>query len=151
MQNRLGLRALDKLSVAPTTSRKRNTHKNASRSGSVDMLGNGGDSRPMSPIGPSPLHSGPSSPDGTKEKTQIRSANAKNSRKKKAINKQILGAIGQVALKDSRFNREGEIGSLYSARQLARQLFSSLSSVTPPRSHLIVQGLCHMTSDDSKE
>ena len=33
-------------------------------------------------------------------------------------------------------------GSLYSARQLARQLFSNLASVTPPRSHLIVEGKC---------
>jgi len=49
----------------------------------------------------------------------------------------LKDAIGQVALKDSKFNRQGEIGSLYSARRLARHLFASLSSVYPPRSHLL--------------
>lgn len=71
----------------------------------------------------------------------------------------LKDAIGQVALKDSKFNRQGEIGkarllrhvqswrsqspfigSLYSARRLARHLFSSLSAVYPPRSHLLVEG-----------
>ncbi|KAG8944251.1 hypothetical protein FRC00_010683, partial [Tulasnella sp. 408] len=51
----------------------------------------------------------------------------------------LKDAIGQVALKDSKFNKEGEIGSLYSARRLAKQLFSTLSDVYPPRSHLIVE------------
>jgi hypothetical protein len=54
---------------------------------------------------------------------------------------QVGGAIGQVALKNSRFNREGELGDLSSARRLARKLFSTLSDVYPPRSHLIVQGI----------
>ncbi|KAL0562608.1 hypothetical protein V5O48_019477, partial [Marasmius crinis-equi] len=52
---------------------------------------------------------------------------------------QLSGAIGQVALKNSRFNREAEVGGLHSARRLARKLFSSLSDVYPPRSHLIVE------------
>lgn len=55
--------------------------------------------------------------------------------------KQVSGAIGQVALKNSKFNREGEIGGLHSARRLARKLFSVLSNVSPPRSHLIVEGM----------
>jgi hypothetical protein len=53
---------------------------------------------------------------------------------------QVSGAIGQVALKNSRFNREGAIGGLESARKLARKLFGALSDVYPPRSHLIVEG-----------
>lgn len=53
---------------------------------------------------------------------------------------QVSGAIGQVALKDSRFNRDGDIGSLSSARKLARKLFGALNHVYPPRSHLNVQG-----------
>jgi hypothetical protein len=65
-------------------------------------------------------------------------------RKKKAITSVIVdhvgGAIGQVALKNSKFNREGD-GSLYSARKLAKKLFQALSDVYPPRSHLIVAGL----------
>lgn len=48
------------------------------------------------------------------------------------------GAIGQVALKDSKLNRAGEFGSLASAGKLARKLFSTLSDVHPPRSHLLV-------------
>jgi hypothetical protein len=54
---------------------------------------------------------------------------------------QVGSAIGQVTLKDSKFNREGELGGLSSARRLARKLFASLSDVTPHRSHLIVDGM----------
>lgn len=65
-------------------------------------------------------------------------------KRKKAVASMIVdqlgGAIGQVALKDSRFNRGGEITGLHSARRLAKQLFSTLSVVYPPRRHLIVEG-----------
>lgn len=67
-------------------------------------------------------------------------------RKKKLVTSVIVDglgeAIGQVALKDSKFNRQTEIGGAYDAKRLARKLFSSLSSVHPPRSHLIVEGQC---------
>lgn len=53
---------------------------------------------------------------------------------------QVGTAIGQLTLKNSKFNRQGELGGLRSARRLARKLFSTLSDVTPPRSHLIVDG-----------
>lgn len=53
---------------------------------------------------------------------------------------QLGAAVGQVALKNSKFNREGDFGSLDSARKLARKLFQTLSDVMPPRSHLIVEG-----------
>lgn len=53
---------------------------------------------------------------------------------------QVGGAIGQVALKNSKFNKGGELGSLHSARRLARKLFSALSDVSPARSHLLVEG-----------
>lgn len=53
---------------------------------------------------------------------------------------QVGGAIGQVALKNSRFNKGGELGGLHSARRLARKLFSALSDVSPARSHLLVEG-----------
>ena len=65
-------------------------------------------------------------------------------RRRKAVAAMIVDqlgdAIGQVALKDSKFNRGGEMMGLHSARRLARQLFSTLSNVTPPRDHLIVEG-----------
>jgi len=52
---------------------------------------------------------------------------------------QVGGAIGQVALKNSKFHRDGEMGGLHSARRLARKLFRSLSDVSPGRSHLVVE------------
>ena len=39
---------------------------------------------------------------------------------------QVSGAIGQLALKDSRFNKQTEIGGLHSARRLAKELFRNL-------------------------
>lgn len=54
---------------------------------------------------------------------------------------QLGAAVGQVALKNSKFNRDGDFGSLDSARKLARKLFLTLSDVMPPRSHLIVEGI----------
>lgn len=54
---------------------------------------------------------------------------------------QVGGVIGQVALKNSKFNRDGQSGGLHSARRLARKLFSALSDVNPARSHLVVEGL----------
>ena len=65
-------------------------------------------------------------------------------RRRKAVAAMIVDqlgdAIGQVALKDSKFNRGGELTGLHSARKLARQLFSTLSNVSPPRDYLIVEG-----------
>jgi len=51
---------------------------------------------------------------------------------------QVGNAIGQVTLKDSKFNKGGDIEGLSSARRLARKLFASLSDVTPHKSHLVV-------------
>ena len=48
---------------------------------------------------------------------------------------QVGGAIGQVALKNSKFYKSG---GLYSARKLARKLFSD---VNPSRSCLNVEGI----------
>ena len=55
---------------------------------------------------------------------------------------QVGNAIGQVTLKNSKFNRDGGMGGLSSARRLARKLFGALSDVTPRRSHLVVEGKC---------
>ena len=53
---------------------------------------------------------------------------------------QVGGAIAQVALKDSKFNKNVvDIGGVHSARKLARKLFAALSAVSPPRSHLVVE------------
>jgi hypothetical protein len=62
---------------------------------------------------------------------------------------QVGGAIGQVALKNSKFNRGGELGGLHSARRLARKLFSALSDVSPMRSHLLVEGNLYCLIDET--
>ncbi|KAF8323535.1 uncharacterized protein EI90DRAFT_3076953 [Cantharellus anzutake] len=77
---------------------------------------------------------------GSKGRKNDRGGRSKRKKKKitAAVMEQLGVAIGQVALKNSKFNRAGEIGSLYSARQLAKQLFANLSS-TSPRSYLVVE------------
>lgn len=68
----------------------------------------------------------------------------RRNRKKKLVTSVIVDglgeAIGQVALKDSKFNRQIEIGGAHDAKRLARKLFSALSDVHPPRAHLVVEG-----------
>lgn len=59
---------------------------------------------------------------------------------------QLGDAIGQVALKNSKFNREHGSGDLYSARKLAKKLFNSLSDTYPRRDYLIVDGTSCFTS-----
>jgi hypothetical protein len=50
-------------------------------------------------------------------------------------------AIGQFALKNSKFYKQGDFTGLDSARKLARKLFSVLSDVKlAAKSHLVVEG-----------
>ena len=62
-------------------------------------------------------------------------------RRRKAVAAMIVDqlgdAIGQVALKDSKFNKASELTGLHSARRLARQLFATLSG---NRKYLVVEG-----------
>lgn len=53
---------------------------------------------------------------------------------------QVGGAIGQVALKNSKFHKHGELGGLHSARMLAKKLFEGLKATNPERSHLVMEG-----------
>lgn len=53
---------------------------------------------------------------------------------------QLGDAIEQVAMKDSKLNKGGEIGGLYSARKLAKQLFNNLNILHPGRKFLLVEG-----------
>lgn len=140
-ENKLALKALDRLSnaqpAAPrkspyiTGGKKRGHRSNGgSRSASMDVLNKelGIDS----------------SMEQADANNQPRSLAMGRKRRRKAVAAMIVDqlgdAIGQVALKDSKFNRGGEITGLHSARRLARQLFSTLSNVIPPRNHLIVEG-----------
>ncbi|KAJ7504553.1 Mechanosensitive ion channel-domain-containing protein [Mycena galericulata] len=132
-ENRLGLKALDRLSNAqPAPVKKtpytRRGHKTPT--GSVDFSTLRLKETETVQEKPGPSKRG--------KKESIR----KQKRRKamtSIIVDQVGGAIGQVALKNSRFNREGDIGGLSSASKLARKLFGALSDVYPPRSHLIVQ------------
>jgi len=133
-ENKLGLQALDRLSNVHPTSNKSPWKKRGHRqSASADVLQKGHKN------GQGSARSESTSPENAKEK---RGLNLR--RRKKPVTAVIIDqvgeAIGQVALKDSRFHRQGEYGSLASARKLAKKLFVSLSDVHPPRDYLIVEG-----------
>ncbi|KAJ3731772.1 Mechanosensitive ion channel-domain-containing protein [Lentinula guzmanii] len=126
-ENRLGLRALDRLSNAqPVVTNRKKAHMkrgHKSAGGSVDL--NHAVNNDGSPV---------------KEKHHHNSRSAERKRRRGAmasiIVDQVSGAIGQVALKNSKFNRENEFGSLSSARRLARKLFGALGD---KRDFLIVE------------
>ncbi|KAG6903175.1 hypothetical protein C0995_002718 [Termitomyces sp. Mi166 len=147
-ENRLGLKALDRLSNAHPVPNKKSSYAkrgHKSPSASVDFFNatsRGHKSAQNSREG--------SSAEGDEPVINTKKAKRrKNGRPRKnkdmasIIVDQVGGAIGAVALKSSKFNREGEIGGLYSARRLARKLFSTLSDVNPPRSHLVVEAEAH--------
>ncbi|KAG6850604.1 hypothetical protein H0H93_011272 [Arthromyces matolae] len=142
-ENRLGLRALDKLSNTHVASNKRSPYtvrgQSKSPSASVDLLGS-------TPRGHKPQNSRGGSPSERDDPSAVQKNKLQKNiraRKNKAMTSiivdQVGGAINAVALKSSRFNRMGEVGGLHSARRLARKLFSALSDVNPPRFHLVVE------------
>lgn len=56
------------------------------------------------------------------------------------ISESKLGdVLGQLTLKNSRFNKETASGSLYSARKLAKKLFTNLRDQHPDRDSLVVE------------
>jgi hypothetical protein len=149
-ENQLGLKALDRLSNAQPAPTKRPTHftrghrhrttasiafADRKASATNEVLSNGRTSAPSSPV--------PDEKSG--HLARHRSGHAERKRKRRKamasiIVDQVGSAIGQVTLKDSKFNQQGDMGGLSSARRLARKLFASLSDVTPHRSHLVVDG-----------
>ncbi|KAF8892116.1 Mechanosensitive ion channel-domain-containing protein [Infundibulicybe gibba] len=142
-ENRLGLKALDRLSNAqPAPSRSpyagRRGHKSTGGSISNALDATGDNRRSVEGVS---VHHGKG--DHSSHRHAKNQREDRQRRRKKAmasiIVDQLGGAIGQVALKDSKFNRGGEIGGLHSARRLAKKLFSALSDVSPPRSHLLVE------------
>lgn len=137
-ENKLALKALDRLSNAqPAVTKKhpylinrKKGHKgSASQSASMDMINK--------ELG----IDGATTPEIAANTSKQSRLGQKRRRKAVAamIVDQLGDAIGQVALKDSKFNRGGELTGLHSARRLARQLFSTLSNVSPPRDYLIVE------------
>ncbi|KAH9485263.1 Mechanosensitive ion channel protein Msy1 [Psilocybe cubensis] len=143
-ENQLGLKALDYLSnVHPYSAKKaaynKRSHKATGSTATFDgttyrAANTTSSSNETSPIVSKENSSFVDSKISTKAKTP--------KRKKKmtsVIVDQVGEAIGQVALKNSKFNRKGGYGGLHSARRLARKLFAALSDVNPPRSHLVVE------------
>ncbi|KAI0272641.1 hypothetical protein BC834DRAFT_840866 [Gloeopeniophorella convolvens] len=150
-ENRLGLKALDRLSNAhPAPTPKRSPYsKKGHRSGFGSSLGASLDILHKSDHNETHDSVASSSSSPTHEKTDSKqieqqpgykaSSAERKRRRKKAMASVIVDHVAQVALKDSRFNREQGLGDLVSARKLARKLFSALSDVYPPRAHLVVE------------
>ncbi|KAG8938925.1 hypothetical protein FRC04_007324 [Tulasnella sp. 424] len=156
-ENRIALKVLDKLSTAipqfpiATKKKKKNRHSPGNSLDAGMVLGTGF----AVPISFGVVKGGANkkeyavTKEGSAEGTKMEAdgtTKVKRTKKSKAVADVLVDqlvdlkdAIGLVALKDSKFNKEGEIASLYSARRLAKQLFSTLSDVYPPRSHLIVE------------
>ncbi|KAJ6591737.1 Mechanosensitive ion channel-domain-containing protein [Mycena vulgaris] len=133
-ENRLGLKALDRLSNAQPVPAKKTPYGKRGRktpTGSVDFSS-------IRLKETEKLQEKQGSPSKITKKDSARKQKRRSAMASIIVD-QVGGAIGQVALKNSRFNREGEIGGLSSASKLARKLFSTLSDVYPPRSHLLVE------------
>ncbi|KAL4076108.1 Mechanosensitive ion channel-domain-containing protein [Scleroderma citrinum] len=149
--NRLGLKALDRLSNAPAAPVPKRPpygkkgHKNTALSfgNSLDMTG-WNTARAQQKRGDE--HATPPD-DSTVEKRHehpsgkmLSRAETKRRRRKfmaSIIVDHVGGAIGQVALKNSKFHKKGELSGLASARKLAKKLFSALSVTSPGRSYLV--------------
>ncbi|KIY66418.1 hypothetical protein CYLTODRAFT_423451 [Cylindrobasidium torrendii FP15055 ss-10] len=114
-ENQLALRALDRLSMSET---KTWTKK-------LGLKGNG--KTPATATG------GPVEPKIASQ-GDIRKD---RKRRRKAIAAVFVDQIRQIALKNSDFNRAGEMGSVHNARKLAKRVFSSLSD--PTRDALLVE------------
>ncbi|KAF8597680.1 hypothetical protein BDV93DRAFT_610282 [Ceratobasidium sp. AG-I] len=118
-ENHLALKALDRLSNATVQNRSKGfkrKHKAgaSSRNASVELLSTANNTGTNSPT------SRPASPDApVSEKDRMKK------KRKKAVASLLGDAVAAVALKDSKFNKRGEIGSLHSARRLARSLFEN--------------------------
>ncbi|KAL5536761.1 hypothetical protein ACEPAF_584 [Sanghuangporus sanghuang] len=143
-ENKLALKALDRLSNAQPVATKRSPyilnrrkgHKGSaagSQSPSMDVI-----NKELGIDGGAPSEGAATDSAGRVKRTQMG-----RKRRRKAVGAMIVDqlgdAIGQVALKDSKFNRASELTGLHSAKKLAKQLFSTLSNVHPPRKYLIVE------------
>ena len=139
-ENRLGLKALDRLSNAPVLHLRkpvqpRRGHRNPGSSNSIDVLGALNRSQNDFYEGSSASPDKKGLPNDNKMRVKARNGDVHSRKKAMAsvIVDQVGGAIGQFALKN-----QGRVGGLSSARRLARKLFSTLSD--SPKSHLTVEG-----------
>ncbi|KAF9047322.1 Mechanosensitive ion channel-domain-containing protein [Panaeolus papilionaceus] len=145
-ENQLGLKALDSLSNAqsiPIIKRypyfKRGHRSAPGSTATIDLTSPMPSASRDDTVQSSPVKGN----DNMEESRPTSGRQTPNPRKRRnvmaaVIVDQVGGAIGQVALKNSRFNKETDYSGVHSARKLARKLFSALSDVNPPRAHLIV-------------
>lgn len=164
-ENRLGLKALDRLSNAPAVPvpkrppYSKKGHKVTSFGNSLDMAG-WNSSRTQQKSGDG--HVTPTDYSTTEKRhkhiseKKLRRAETKRRRRKfmaSIIVDHVGGAIGQVALKNSKFHKKGELSGLASARKLAKKLFSALNVTSSGRSCLVEEGECIsvITSIDASE
>jgi hypothetical protein len=157
-ENRLALKYLDRLSNAQPIQRKngpgaaifgkRKGHPkdspSSSRGGSTDKLrmyprGRSGTISDED-ISSNEKHEKQPLKSRQKKKEQKKEQKKKRNTMKKLMLDQLGDAIGQLALKDSKLNRDYDVNGLWSARRLARKLFVTLSATEPQRAHLIVKG-----------
>lgn len=140
-ENRLGLRALDRLSSAEPKRRHGHSKSTGSFGGmaSVENFSRKNSPTPMNVTTEPDPASGLANAEEADQVIQsvthkVHSArpSARKNRHKKAvatlIGDAIGGAIGQVALKNSKLNRSGDMSGLHSARRLARKLFAALNN-----------------------
>lgn len=156
-ENRLALKALDRLSNAQVIPNKkgittifgrRKGHAkdspDSSRVGSTDKL-----RLPRSRAGTMIMsedefayekHDEAKPLKGGEKRAHKREQKKKRKTMRKLLLDQLGDAIGQLALKDSKLNKDFEVNGLYSARRLARKLFVNLNATDPQRDHLLVKG-----------
>ncbi len=135
--NRLGLKALDHLSNAdPANDRSvHNANLEApkpSRTNSIEVRADDGPDKDSEGL------NNTIKGESTIEKDRL----SKRSVIKTVFVDTIGKALSQVVLRDSKLNRENEIGSTWNARRLARRLFSILNSVHPDNQYVTVDGIC---------
>ncbi|KAF8904384.1 Mechanosensitive ion channel-domain-containing protein [Gymnopilus junonius] len=148
-ENQLGLKALDHLSNPyPYSPRKlphtrKRGHKENGSIGTFDFQSSGTfDYRSLKKVETStetsPGSGGETSPlnhpQGPSVKPNGRPRLKKRRRKMASV---IVDQVGE-AISHVAFRRPRAFGGVHSARRLARKLFSTLSDVSPPRSHLVV-------------
>ncbi|KAH0839914.1 Mechanosensitive ion channel-domain-containing protein [Lanmaoa asiatica] len=158
-ENRLGLKALDLLSnVQPVSTNRQTAYgkkgpRNALSSigASLDLGGLTGirthrkDPNDLSSTDAYPTHEQHDSAANHLPERKRRGLGRGETRRRRRkfmasiIVDQVGGAIGQVALKNSKFHKNGKLGGLHSARKLAKKLFEGLKATNPERSHLIVE------------
>ncbi|KAG1840078.1 Mechanosensitive ion channel-domain-containing protein [Suillus subalutaceus] len=142
-ENRMGLRALDYLSNAQLAPAKKSPNVKNGHKNTLSSFGTALDLSVFHATTPVlEKHEREAHHHRSHKKRHTSRAETKRRRKgymATVVVDQLTGAIGQVALKNSNFNRGGDFYALDSARKLARKLFHALSVTSPGRSHLVVE------------